>query len=125
MQSDPFGYHIPIKIEALPLGSFSRRRFGIAYASLGQKTLAPGVKISEGNGGLPKVDLSSPNGGLISFICFNMMIWGLGFCFVGNSLRNHGLKMAPLCVWRERCCQIGTFLVQCEQFRSKLNEFLG
>ncbi|OAY73211.1 putative glucose-6-phosphate 1-epimerase [Ananas comosus] len=39
-----------------------RRRFGIAYASLGQKTLAPGVKISEGNGGLPKVDLSSPNG---------------------------------------------------------------
>ncbi|XP_072968858.1 putative glucose-6-phosphate 1-epimerase [Typha angustifolia] len=51
---------------ALPFSNSScsrhRRRFRLAFSSLGQKTYAPGVQVSEGNGGLPKVSLSSPHG---------------------------------------------------------------
>ncbi|XP_072994625.1 putative glucose-6-phosphate 1-epimerase [Typha latifolia] len=51
---------------ALPFSNSScsrhRRSFRLAFASLGQKTYAPGVQVSEGNGGLPKVFLSSPHG---------------------------------------------------------------
>ncbi|XP_003577994.1 putative glucose-6-phosphate 1-epimerase [Brachypodium distachyon] len=39
------------------------RRFGVvAMASVGQKVYAPGVAVSEGNGGLPKIILKSPHG---------------------------------------------------------------
>lgn len=39
------------------------RRFGVvAMASVGQKVYAAGVAVSEGNGGLPKIDLKSPHG---------------------------------------------------------------
>jgi glucose-6-phosphate 1-epimerase len=31
-------------------------------ASVGQKVYAPGVAVSEGNGGLQKIDLKSPHG---------------------------------------------------------------
>jgi glucose-6-phosphate 1-epimerase len=31
-------------------------------ASVGQKVYAPGVAVSEGNGGLPKISLKSPQG---------------------------------------------------------------
>uniref|UniRef100_M8C608 glucose-6-phosphate 1-epimerase n=1 Tax=Aegilops tauschii TaxID=37682 RepID=M8C608_AEGTA len=41
----------------------ARRRFGVvAMASAGQKVYAPGVAVSEGNGGLPKISLKSPHG---------------------------------------------------------------
>jgi glucose-6-phosphate 1-epimerase len=40
-----------------------RRRSGVvAMASVGQKVYAPGVAVSEGNGGLQKIDLKSPHG---------------------------------------------------------------
>ena len=40
-----------------------RRRSGVvAMASVGQKVYAPGVSVSEGNGGLQKIDLKSPHG---------------------------------------------------------------
>lgn len=59
---------------SMPLSSFSavipsspnsrrrRRPFRTAMASLDQRTYSPGVQISEGNGGLPKVSLSSHQG---------------------------------------------------------------
>ncbi|KAG2642801.1 hypothetical protein PVAP13_2KG214900 [Panicum virgatum] len=39
-----------------------RRSRVVAMASVGQKVYAPGVAVSEGNGGLPKIDLKSPHG---------------------------------------------------------------
>lgn len=39
-----------------------RRSGVVAMASVGQKVYAPGVAVSEGNGGLPKIDLKSPDG---------------------------------------------------------------
>nr|CAB3453153.1 unnamed protein product [Digitaria exilis] len=39
-----------------------RRSGVVAMASVGQKVYAPGVAVSEGNGGLPKIDLKSPHG---------------------------------------------------------------
>ncbi|OEL15326.1 hypothetical protein BAE44_0023664 [Dichanthelium oligosanthes] len=39
-----------------------RRSGVVAMASIGQKVYAPGVALSEGNGGLPKIDLKSPHG---------------------------------------------------------------
>ncbi|KAM0847283.1 hypothetical protein ACQ4PT_055104 [Festuca glaucescens] len=39
------------------------RRFGVvAMATVGQTVYAPGVAVSEGNGGLPKISLKSPQG---------------------------------------------------------------
>lgn len=44
-------------------GFLDCRHFGVvAMASVGQKVYAPGVAVSEGNGGLQKVDLKSPHG---------------------------------------------------------------
>ncbi|KAG8056437.1 hypothetical protein GUJ93_ZPchr0002g25685 [Zizania palustris] len=40
----------------------SRRSGVVAMASVGQKVYAPGVAVSEGNGGLPKIDIKSPHG---------------------------------------------------------------
>ena len=40
----------------------------VAMASVGQKVYAPGVSVSEGNGGLQKIDLKSPHGRYFFFI---------------------------------------------------------
>lgn len=49
----------------------------VAMASVGQKVYAPGVAVSEGNGGLPKIDLKSPHGRY--FFSFHL--------FPGNHIR--------------------------------------
>ena len=57
-----------VKSRKTSLGRFDfvvleRRRSGVvAMASVGQKVYAPGVAVSEGNGGLQKIDLKSPHG---------------------------------------------------------------
>ncbi|CAL9151086.1 putative glucose-6-phosphate 1-epimerase [Musa acuminata AAA Group] len=56
---------LPLGRALTPRSADRRLRFrssGIAFASLEQKTYAQGIKISEGNGGLPKVSLLSPHG---------------------------------------------------------------
>ncbi|URE19723.1 Aldose 1-epimerase [Musa troglodytarum] len=56
---------LPLGRALTPWSADRRLRFrssGIALASLDQKTYAQGIKISEGNGGLPKVSLLSPHG---------------------------------------------------------------
>lgn len=74
----PFQVQYPDRIVSRSLGEmlglglqlflcfFWCRSSGIAFASLEQKTYAQGIKISEGNGGLPKVSLLSPHGRSIS-----------------------------------------------------------
>ncbi|CAL9774925.1 unnamed protein product [Musa acuminata subsp. burmannicoides] len=56
---------LPLGRALTPWSADRRLRFrssGIAFASLEQMTYAQGIKISEGNGGLPKVSLLSPHG---------------------------------------------------------------
>ena len=45
-----------------------RRSGVVAMASVGQKVYAPGVAVSEGNGGLQKIDLKSSHGRYFFFI---------------------------------------------------------
>ena len=47
----------------------------VAMASVGQKVYAPGVSVSEGNGGLQKIDLKSPHG---RYFFFHLILFVFG-----------------------------------------------
>ncbi|CAL5074815.1 unnamed protein product [Urochloa decumbens] len=51
-----------------------RRSGVVAMASVGQKVYAPGVAVSEGNGGLPKIDLKSPQGSKAEIYLFGACV---------------------------------------------------
>uniref|UniRef100_A0A0E0LZW5 glucose-6-phosphate 1-epimerase n=1 Tax=Oryza punctata TaxID=4537 RepID=A0A0E0LZW5_ORYPU len=94
----PSAFSVSVSVSSNSPRRFRRSRKVVAMASVGQKVYAPGVAVSEGNGGLPKIDLKSPHGSEAEIYLFGACVasWkvpsGKDLLFVRPDAVFNGLK---------------------------------